>query len=110
MAVYKLYLRFDHRFHSFLILPEMSLTNIKETVGGVFGISEDTFEIQVYNERFQCSIVLDDEYVEDLQQHLSRTYITTLSGDVLLNCSASGELQYMSLKLVFTFLNTCLLF
>ncbi|CAF2773305.1 unnamed protein product [Rotaria sp. Silwood2] len=63
----------------------MSLNCIKDTIGESFGISADTFEVQVYDECCNDTIVLDDEYLQELHEQLPRTPISNLHGDILLN-------------------------
>ena len=63
----------------------MCFNHIKNTVGRLFHISADTFEIQIYDESFYQHFILDDEYMKDLHERLPRTYISTIHGDILLN-------------------------
>ncbi|CAF4744921.1 unnamed protein product, partial [Rotaria sp. Silwood2] len=63
----------------------MSLISIKDKIRQSFGISADSFEVQVYDECCSNNIVLDDEYLMKLHERLPRTFKIDLQGDILLN-------------------------
>jgi hypothetical protein len=76
----------------------MSSNDIKHAVAESFRISADSFDIQIYDECFKNSFVLDDECAERLYERLPRRIISTLRGDILLNSSASGKLKHVYLE------------
>jgi len=96
MALFNLHLQFNYKVYTFFLNSIMSSNDIKHTVAELFQISEDTFDIQLYDESFKNNFVLDDEFVERLHERLPRTMISTLRGDILLNSSSTGKLKLES--------------
>jgi hypothetical protein len=99
MASVNLYLLFNNKLHAFRLESITSSKDIKHRVAELFRISADTFDIQLRDEHSEEKFVLDDEYVERLHERLPLTSISTLFGDILLNCSSLGELKYVELYL-----------
>ncbi len=85
MASFNLHLQSNNKLYPFFLQSNMSLNDIKYTVGESCSISADTFYIQIYDECSNGYVVLDDEYVNDLHERLPRTSVSTLHGDLLLN-------------------------
>jgi hypothetical protein len=65
----------------------MSISGIFERIGSHFDLSQDSFHVQIYDERFRDYIDFDDEYAEELQQRLPRTSTAALNVRVIHWCS-----------------------
>ncbi|CAF4288661.1 unnamed protein product [Rotaria sp. Silwood2] len=84
----------------------MSLAFLKDQVGKSFGMSPDSFEIQIYDECFKDMCVLDDNYLEDLHEQLPLTSISEFKGDILRNHFPSIVYDHDQCKEI-TQLNDC---
>ncbi|CAF1145819.1 unnamed protein product [Rotaria magnacalcarata] len=82
MASYNLVILCDHRTYELFVNPNLSKSEIVERIGSHFDLSQNSFHVQIYDERFLDYIDFDEEYAEELQQRLPRTHTTTLNARV----------------------------
>ena len=82
MSSWNFIVYFSYRFHTFLIRPETSYDELVNIIRSrrIFLVDHDLLEI--YDVRFQTYVLLDDEYIRNLQNRLPRTSISTLNGRI----------------------------
>lgn len=109
MADFKLHLRCNHELYEFLLNSKMDLDSIKRNVGQSLGLNVNSFEIELYDETVNESVVLDDEYMEELNEKLPRIFIQELYGDLLPNHFSSGQFNCLALYYRKSFSSNCFL-
>ncbi|CAF4091203.1 unnamed protein product [Rotaria socialis] len=82
MASYNLVILCCNRIYELFVNPNLSKSEIVERIGSHFDLSQNSFYVQIYDERFLDYIDFDEEYAEELQQRLPRTHTTTLNAIV----------------------------
>nr|ACD54630.1 unknown [Adineta vaga] len=81
---YNLTVEYSNKSDVLLLNTSMSLKEIMESIMLFFEINENSFELEVYDQRYQRFIDFDDEYVEELRQILPRTHKKQIHVRVLL--------------------------
>ena len=69
----------------------MAMKDIMKLIGSYFDIPTDSFELQVYDDRFGKYIDFDDEYVEELRCGLPKNY-EMLFGQVLFQATQTTNI------------------
>jgi hypothetical protein len=80
---YDLVVQCLHQVNLLSVHPQMSMKEIMELIGSHFHITVNSFELQVYDDRWQKYIDFDDEYAEELRQISPQTYRKTINAQVL---------------------------
>jgi len=83
MASYDLVILCSHRTYVLSVQPNMSKSEIVERIRSHFDLQQDSFHVEIYDERFFDYIDFDDEYAEELQERLPRTHTTTVNARVI---------------------------
>ncbi|CAF3121210.1 unnamed protein product [Rotaria sp. Silwood2] len=94
MASYDLGVMCHHQISIVSINPYMSYTEIIELVASNFNIKVNSFELQVYDERFQAYVDFDEECAQRLRQVLPRTEKKTLPAEVLFQETSEAEPEF----------------
>ena len=82
MISYKICALYQTKICELLVEPTMSRSSVVGLIGFHLGLSEDSFQVQIYDERFHDYIDFDEEYAEKLQERLPCTYSSTLNARV----------------------------
>ena len=80
MASWNLVMYFYHRIHSFPINPTMNYDNLKQMIVDHYKIILENYFLEIYDLRFRRYVILDEEYIINLQGRLPRTSVSTLNG------------------------------
>lgn len=72
----------SHRFHTFLIHPQTSYDELIKIIRTRLTFILDHYLLEIYDVRFRAYVVLDDEFIRNLQKRLPRTSISTLEGRI----------------------------
>ena len=72
----------SYRFHTFLIRPETSYDELIKIIRTRLTFTVDRYLLEIYDVRFQTYVVLDDEFIRNLQKRLPKTSISTFEGRI----------------------------
>lgn len=82
MASWNLILYYFHKIHSFSINPTTNYNDLKQMINTHCKINLDNYILEIYDLRFRQYIILNEEYILNLQNYLPRTSVTTLNGRI----------------------------
>ena len=83
MASWNLVIYFYHRIHSFFINPNTNYNELMHMVCNHYKLILDSYLLEIYDVRFRRFLILDEEYVTNLQDRLPRTSVSTLNGRIM---------------------------
>lgn len=80
MALWNLTLYHFHKIHLFSINPHIHYNDLIKMINTKCKLNFDNYILEIYDLRYRQYLILNEEYILDLQNRLPRTSITTLSG------------------------------
>ena len=98
MACWNLVVYFYHRTHTFSVNSTMNYNDLQEMISNHYKIILENYLLEIYDLRFRRYVILDEEYIINLQDRLPRTSVSTLNGRILTQRNTSQNYLSTDLK------------
>lgn len=82
MSSWNFIIYYSYRFHTFLIRPETSYDELIRSIRTRLTFIVDSYLLEIYDVRFRMYVVLNDEFIRNLQKRLPKITISTFQGRI----------------------------